>query len=378
MYRAAIVAGEASGDFLGADLIRKVHQYHPDVSFYGVGGAAMNQAGCECLYPSSELSVMGISEVFKKYTRISGIRRNLRNNLLDNPPDVFIGIDAPDFNFALEKHLRRHSIKVIHYVSPSVWAWREYRIKSIKQSVDLLLTLFPFENSYYEKYGVPVTFVGHPIVDRIRQTPGKQDARKLFNLDPERPVIAIMPGSRPTELQKHVYPFTEAALQCLEHNSAIQLICNLVNMDDMQYFESAYGHLGKKPEIIFTSDQSLEVMSAADIILLASGTVALEAMLLKKPMVVGYRVNWLTYQLAKRLIKLPYVSLPNILARQKIVPECLQDECRGDILAENLMSILQNKSAVQDLIDKFISLGELLAPIPGEQLSDKLYDFIRN
>ncbi len=378
MPRVAIVAGEASGDYLGTDLIRKIRQYHPDVSFYGIGGDAMKQAGCDCLYQTSELSVMGISEVFKKLLRIWSIRNQLQKILIDNPPHAYIGIDAPDFNFALERNLRKKNIKVIHYVSPSVWAWREYRIKSIKQSVNLLLTLFPFENNYYEKYGVPVLYVGHPVVDKVKQVPDTKDCRKLLNLDPDRPVIAIMPGSRRSELLKHVKPFVEAALICTKQNSKLQILCNLVDLADIKIFESVYAELGEKVEIKFTQEKSLEVMSAADSVILASGTVALEAMLLKKPMVVAYRVNWMTFQIAKRLIKLPYVSLPNILAREHLVPEYLQADCRPDLLAEKTMEYIQDPSIGKKLAERFSSIEKQLAPMPGQQIADHIYEFIKS
>lgn len=376
MLRIGIIAGEASGDMLGADLINAIRKYNPDIEVIGIGGEKLTSAGCLSLYPMERLAVMGISEVFSRYIELLNIRRNIRQYFIDNPPDIFIGVDAPDFNFPLERALRNSGIKTIHYVSPSIWAWREYRLKSIAQSVDLMLALFPFELPYYEKYGIPVQYVGHPLAGKINLETDKLAARTRLHLPEDKPIIAIMPGSRYSELDKHIEPFLQTANWCNKKINDLYFVANFVNEDAKKIFIEKIKNISPGIRISIYTGQSIDVMAAADVILLASGTVALEAMLLKRPMVVAYKVSWLTYQIAKRLIRTPYVSLPNLLAGRQIVPECIQYNCRPEIMGPELMKWLNNKQAVADLIYEFAEMHQKLRPISEESVANAVLDII--
>jgi len=348
-----IVAGEVSGDILGADLISAIRKHCPEVRIVGIGGDRMKNAGCQCLFPAEKLAVMGYSEVFRHFLELLSVRKSIKHYFLKERPDVFIGIDAPDFNFPLERALRNAGIKTIHYVSPSIWAWREYRLKSIGKSVDLMLTLFPFEPPYYDKYNIPARFVGHPLASKINLEPDQAAAREQLGLSGADRIIALMPGSRKSELSKLVEPFLTTALWCNQHAGQLHFIANLVNEDDRKYFEDNVRNISPEIHITTYTGLSLQVMEAADVVLLASGTAALEAMLLKRPMVVAYKVNWLTYQIAKRLIRVPYVSLPNLLAGKQLVPECLQDNCQPEIMGQAILHWLNNKNSVTKLVEEF-------------------------
>ena len=371
-----IVAGEASGDLLGADLISALRKHRPDLRVIGIGGDQMRQAGCECLYPIEKLSVMGIAEVFGRYFELIAIRRNVKKYFIEHPPEVFIGVDAPDFNFSLERDLRNAGIRTIHYVSPSIWAWREYRLKSIAKSVDLMLVLFPFEPHYYEKYDIPVKFVGHPLARSINLQPDKSGARKQLGLPEKDTIVAIMPGSRQSELNRLIEPFLKAAVWCQQRFSGLHFVSSLVHQNARNHFENEARRIAPGIRISTYAGQSLAVMEAADVILLASGTVALEAMLLKRPMVVGYKVNWLTYQIAKRLIRVPYVSLPNLLAGKSLVPECLQDNCRPEILGQEIISWLNDPQRVTRLIQEFTEIHRKIRLEADTVLTNTILEFI--
>lgn len=369
MIRIGIVAGEASGDLLGGELISALKSENADIEFTGIGGENMKMAGCNCLYSSDSLSVMGISEVFSRYFDLIKIRKNIIRYFLDNPPDLFIGIDSPDFNFQIERKLRHVGIKTIHYVSPSIWAWREYRLKSIAKSADLMLTLFPFEVVFYKKYGIPVESVGHPLADKIGTETDKHDKRKELGLPDNTNIIAILPGSRASELKKLAVPFLQTAKLCHEQMENLCFVVNLVNEDDKKYVEAIARQVSPNISLSFYTGRPWDVMGAADVVLLASGTAALEAMLLKRPMVVAYKVNWLTYQLAKRLVRLPYVSLPNVLAGRMLVPEYLQDECRPEIMSKELIRLLKDKKNVDELKTEFRRIHENIRPSSGNTIA---------
>lgn len=353
MIRIGIVAGEASGDNLGADLINQIKSRRSDVVFAGIGGNRMREAGCECLYDTDELSVMGISEVFSKLPRLLTIRRGLLGYFRRQPPDVFIGIDSPDFNFPVEKKLRHAGVKTVHYISPSVWAWREYRLKSIARAVDLMLVMFPFEQAYYENHGIRAQFVGHPLANKLTEEVTVRDARSRLGLPQEGKIITLMPGSRKSELGQLVKPFIETAIWCQRQRGDLSFVCNLVNDSDRRHVQTVMQAEAPHLDVHFFAGRSITAMAAADVVLLASGTAALEAMLVGRPMVVAYRVNWLTYQVARRMITLPYVSLPNILAGEEIVPECLQDECNAVTMGGHLLHWLEDAGAVERLLDRF-------------------------
>ena len=364
MSRIGIVAGEASGDLLGGDLITDLKAGNPEIEFSGIGGEKMVNAGCKCIYPVEKLAVMGISEIFGRYFELLRIRSNIRNYFLANPPDLFIGIDAPDFNFPLEKELRKSGIKTVHYVSPSIWAWREYRLAKISKCIDLMMTLFPFEPAYYEKYAIPVRFVGHPLAQKISMVTDKQEKRQKLGLPGNRKIIAVLPGSRKGELEKLVTPFLQAINICHDRIDNLLVVFNLVNEEHKKQVELQARQISPGININFYSGQSLDVMGAADVVLLASGTAALEAMLLKRPMVVAYKVNWITYQLVKRLIRLPYVSLPNVLAGRKLVPECLQQDCQAENLGREIIKLFNEPERTKELENEFRHLHECIIPTP--------------
>ena len=376
MLRIGIIAGEASGDFLGAGLVNALRHAGVECQVEGIGGDMLQAAGCRSLFPMEKLSVMGISEVLGRYRELVGIRRSLARHFLSRPPDVFIGVDAPDFNFPLERHLRRNGIRVIHYVSPSIWAWREYRLKTIAASVDLMLTLFPFEPAYYERHGIPVAYVGHPLAAEIDLETDSSAARQRLSLPPRRRILAVLPGSRRSELEKHTVPFLEAADWCRKETGELEIISNLVDQPSAELFREIGRQAGLESDVTVFSGRCHDVIAAADAVLLASGTVALEAMLIKRPMVVGYRVNWLTYQLAKRMIRTPYVSLPNLLAGHQIVPECLQYDCRPDRLGPALMKWLHDTESVQRLKTEFTRLHRKLMPESDTDLASIVMNVI--
>lgn len=375
MIRIGIVAGEASGDFLGAGLINALKREGIEYQLEGIGGDRLQATGCHCLYPMEKLSVMGFSEVLGRSLELLGIRRSLARYFTTNPPDVFIGVDAPDFNFPLERVLRKKGVRVIHYVSPSVWAWREYRLKSIATAVDMMLTLFPFESPYYQKYGIPVAHVGHPLAGEIGLETDKQAARERLEL-PRGRILAVLPGSRRAELEKHTGPFLQAANWCQQQAGELKIISNLVNRSSRDLFRELARRSAPDIDVTMFSGRCHDVIAAADAVLLASGTVALEAMLIKRPMVVGYRVNWLTYQIAKRMIRTPYVSLPNLLAGRQLVPECLQNDCRPDRIGPALVKWLREQESVKQLNTEFTRLHRELMPISDAGLASIVMNVI--
>jgi lipid-A-disaccharide synthase len=329
----AIVAGEASGDILGANLIRALKQLFPHAIFEGIGGPQMQAESFRSLYEMDRLSVMGLVEPLKRLPELLRIRRNIVRRYSNNRPAVFIGIDSPDFNSGIEQRLHRAGVKTVHYVSPSVWAWRQGRIKKIKKSVDLMLTLLPFEADFYRQHQVPVCFVGHPLAQQFGDKPDKNSACTELGLDPQRPVLCIMPGSRSSEVELLANLFLDAAEVVRQTwNADIQLVIPAANQARYQQVEEILGH---RPNlnILLLQQQSHLAMEAADVVLLASGTTALEAMLLKKPMVVSYRFGAWTYKLLSRLIKTHYASIPNLLANKMLVPELIQDDASVDNLS---------------------------------------------
>ncbi|MEK7991829.1 MAG: lipid-A-disaccharide synthase [Thiotrichaceae bacterium] len=357
MIRIGIVAGEISGDILGAGLIQSLQKHYPQAQFEGIGGQNMLQAGFKTHYPMETLSVMGLFEVLKHYRTIKRCHDELRDYFLQNPPDIFIGIDAPDFNLRLETHLKQANIPTVHYVSPSVWAWREHRLKHIQQACDLMLTLLPFEAAYYEKHQHPVTFVGHPLADSIALETDKLTARRELNLAENTTWIAILPGSRGTELKQLAKPFIQTAQWLLQKRPDVQFIIPLANQKTTDIFQQHLQQLAPNlPIQYFSAQQSHQVMAAADVILMASGTATLEAMLVKRPMVVAYRLMTLTYWLAKQLVHIPYFALPNLLANEKLVPEYLQHEVTPENLGQAILYWLDNEAAAQQLNQRFTEL----------------------
>jgi len=341
--RIAILAGEASGDILGAGLMRALQQRCPEpIEFEGIGGPLMEAEGLRSRFPMERLSVMGLVEVLGRLRELLGIRKQLRQHWLSNPPDIFIGIDAPDFNLPLERALRDASIPTVHYVSPSIWAWRRKRVNKIAKSTDLMLCLLPFEAAFYEQAGVDARFVGHTLADQLPLQPDVQQARQRLGLDPESRYIALLPGSREGEVSRLAPLFIAAAQQCLQQRPELKFVIPAVNDARYQQLQQLLQDLPQDFPLQLIHGQSRELMTAADAVLLASGTAALECMLLKTPMVVSYRLSALSFFILSRMIKVAYVSLPNLLADRMLVPELLQDDATPETLAAALLEQLDN------------------------------------
>jgi lipid-A-disaccharide synthase len=359
----AMVAGEASGDVLGADLIRALKKHYPNAIFEGIGGPKMQAEGFQSLFEMDRLSVMGLVEPLKRLPELLGIRRAIVNRYVKNQPAVFIGIDSPDFNTTIEFRLRKASVKTVHYVSPSVWAWRQGRIKKIKKSVDLMLCLLPFEAAFYVQHNVPVRFVGHPLAGTFGDQPDMQGARLQLGLDADRPVLCIMPGSRAGEVNMMAEVFLDTAATVLTSVEGLQLVIPAAN--EARYTQLT-DILAARPEldIKLILQQSHLAMEAADAVLLASGTTALEAMLLKKPMVVSYRLGALTYKLLSPFIKTPFVSIPNLLANKMLVPELVQGQAVVSELAPAVLDAL-DQTKREALVASFDILHQQLAVESG-------------
>ena len=358
-----IVAGEASGDILGAGLIRALRQRYPRARFAGIGGPEMEAEGFHSLVPMERLSVMGLVEVLGRLRELFQIRARITDyflNTLDTPPAVVIGIDAPDFTLGLERICRDAGVPTAHYVSPSVWAWRQKRIFKIAKSVDLMLTLFPFEARFYEEHGVPVAFVGHPLADRVPLAPDTAAAREAFGLSTMAPVLAILPGSRAGEVQRLGQLFLEAAQWLQQRQPELQLIIPCVNKAREKQLRELMAQLGVTLPVQIVQGRSRDVMASADVVMLASGTATLEAMLLKKPMVVGYRLTAFTFWLASKLVKVPHVALPNLLAQKELVPELLQDDATPESLGQAVQRWLADDHARHAIQDEFLELHHQL------------------
>jgi lipid-A-disaccharide synthase len=355
----ALIAGEMSGDILGVDLMRGLRKIFPDAIFEGIGGPKMQAEGFHSLFEMERLSVMGLIEPLKRLPELLHIRRTILSRYRSSPPAVFIGIDSPDFNTPLELRLRRTGIKTVHYVSPSVWAWRQGRIKTIKKAVDLMLTLLPFEAEFYKQHDVPVCFVGHPLATQIPLNPDTDSAKKQLQLDSHKPVLCVMPGSRAGEVALLADLFLEVAERIEQSVIGLQIVVPAANdarYDQLKHILLRHEHLN----VTLLLQQSHLAMESADAILLASGTTALEGMLFKKPMVVSYRLGALTYALVSPFIKTPFVSIPNLLAGEMLVPELIQSAATLDALAAAVINALdadKNKA----LIARFESMHELLA-----------------
>ncbi|WP_414704179.1 lipid-A-disaccharide synthase [Pseudomonas sp. UBA1879] len=337
--RIALVAGEASGDILGSGLMRAIKARQPDAQFIGVGGPLMEAEGMTSYFPMERLSVMGLVEVLGRLKELLARRKLLIQTLIDERPDVFIGIDAPDFTLNIELKLRQAGIKTVHYVSPSVWAWRQKRVLKIRQGCDLMLTLLPFEARFYEEQGVPVRFVGHPLADTIPLEADRVAARLQLGLV-EGPVVALMPGSRGGEVGRLGALFFDTAERLLAQRPNLRFVLPCASPQRRAQIEQLLQ--GRDLPLTLLDGRSHLALAACDAVLIASGTATLEALLYKRPMVVAYRLAPLTYWILKRMVKSPYVSLPNLLAQRLLVPELLQDAATADALARTLLPLLDN------------------------------------
>lgn len=345
----ALVAGEASGDILGSGLMRAIKARHPDVRFIGVGGPLMEAEGMVSYFPMERLAVMGLVEVLGRLRELLKRRKLLIQTLIDERPDVFIGIDAPDFTLNIELKLRQAGIKTVHYVSPSVWAWRQKRVLKIREGCDLMLTLLPFEARFYEEQGVSVRFVGHPLADTIPLDADRAAARNELGLA-DGPVVALMPGSRGGEVGRLGALFLEAAQRLVDLLPGVRFVLPCANAARRAQIEQMLA--GRELPLTLLDGQSHTALAACDAVLIASGTATLEAMLYKRPMVVAYRLAPLTYWILKRMVKSPYVSLPNLLAQRLLVPELLQDAATSEALAQTLAPLVKDGSQQTESFDQ--------------------------
>jgi lipid-A-disaccharide synthase len=355
----ALIAGEQSGDILGAGLMAALRQRYPRIRFIGVGGTLMAEQGLHSFFPMERLSVMGITEVLGRLPELFRLRRQLVDFLLQQKPDVCIGIDAPDFNLPIERRLRGAGIRTTHYVSPSVWAWRKGRIKGIRASVDLMLALLPFEADFYRDHDVPVEFVGHPLADRI---PMRMDAvalRAQLGLPATGTLVSVLPGSRGGEVGMLWPTFLQVIDQLAARRPELHFVVPAANPARRQQIDALCGEK-HRPYLTIIDGQSREAMAASDLVLLASGTATLEALLVKKPMVIAYKVGWITYWIAMSLAVTHVVGLPNLLAGESVVPEIIQ----GDMTAENLIRAvedwLDNPEGAAALVSRFDAIHEQL------------------
>ena len=364
--RFALVAGEASGDLLGAGLIEKLRERYPDAQFAGVGGDAMRAAGLDAWYDAQALAVMGLAEVLRHLPRLLKLRRELRERLLAWKPDVFIGIDAPDFNLGLERWLKQRGTLTVHYVSPSVWAWREGRAAKIGRSADRVLCLFPMEPPIYARHGVDARFIGHPLADAMPLDPDRLHARDALDLTADTPMLALLPGSRLGEIRRLSADFLSAALLILRQQPNLRVVAPMANAAARAAFEAeldAHPEAAElKPALRITEGNARTVMVAADVILLASGTATLEGMLAKRPMVVAYKIAPLTYSIVKglRMLKVDHYALPNVLANEALVPELMQYDCTPENLAAAISSWLRNPTSMTALPPRFRELHQVL------------------
>ncbi len=373
MPRIAIVAGEISGDRLGAGLIRAVRERRPDVQFAGIGGPAMAGAGCDVWVPSEELAVMGLAEVVRHLPRLRRILRKLERRLLADPPDLYIGIDAPDFNLRIERRLRSAGLRTVHYVSPSVWAWRPGRVRVLREACDHVLCLLPFEADFLHRHDVPATFVGHPLADDLLARPDPADARQALGLPGVGPVVAVLPGSRAGELERLGPVFAETMAWLGARVPGLTVVVPMATPALRSRFAGLWSPAatgGVNLQVV--EGQSQMAMAAADVVLLASGTATLEAMLINRPMVVAYRLAPLSYAVLKslRLVQVPHFALPNLLAGERLVPELLQSGANPAALGAELLRWLESPADRERLRQRFHALGTTLRCQASERAAE--------
>lgn len=376
----ALVAGEISGDILGAGLINALKLHYPNARFIGVAGPRMIQAGCETLFDMEELAVMGLAEVVKHLPRLLKRRKQVIETMLAEKPDIFIGIDAPDFNLTVEEKLKASGIKTIHYVSPSVWAWRQNRVQKIARATNLVLAFLPFEKAFYDRFNVPCRFIGHTMADAIALKPNRSEACATLNLDETQRYLAILVGSRASEVGFLAEPFLKAAQILKQQYPDLQFLVPLVNDKRIAQFEQIKAQVAPELSVHILKGNARQAMIAAEASLLASGTAALEGMLCKSPMVVGYKMKAATYWLAKRLVKTKYISLPNLLADEMLVPELIQDECNPENLAWYLGNYLaddaDHRKQRNELRQRFTELHKLIQCDADAQAAQAVVDVL--
>jgi lipid-A-disaccharide synthase len=379
LLRVGMVAGEASGDLLAAHLMGALKARRRGMLFAGIGGPRMINEGFESLYPMEKLSVRGYAEVLRNYSEIMGIRRRIAKLMLRERPELFIGVDSGDFNLGLERRLKQAGIPTIHYVSPSVWAWRGWRMKKIARSVSRILVMFPFEAPLYEKAGVPVTYVGHPLADLIPQEPKKEEARLALRLPAKKLIVAMLPGSRRSELHYMASAFVLAAHRFRQEVHDVHFVVPTVTRATRDMFEMAV-HQHQRTDLPLTLlfGHSHEALAAADLALVASGTATLETALFKTPMVIAYRQSGFTWALMRSMLYLPYIGMPNILAGERLVPELVQDEATPAALAAALLALWRDEAARERQIERFHDFHHLLRQNTAQKAADAVLEVLEN
>jgi lipid-A-disaccharide synthase len=376
--RIALVAGEASGDQLGAGLVEALRRQFPDAQFGGIGGPRMVAAGLDAWHPAEALSVMGLAEVLRHLPRLLSLRRALVRRLLAWRPDVFVGIDAPDFNLGVERTLKRAGIRTVHYVSPSVWAWRERRAARLGDSADRVLCLFPMEPAIYARYGVDARYVGHPLADRMALEPDRHAARAALGLTGGAPVVAVLPGSRLGEVGRLAGDLLRAAALVIEQRPEWRIVVPAANAGCRALVEREVQVLGLADRVRVVDGHAQDAMVASELVLLASGTAALEALLAKRPMVVTYRLSWLTYWLVRAfgLLKVARCSLPNILVGEPVVPELTQHEATPQNIAAAALAWLDDPRRGAELLPRFRAVHETLRRGADQQAADAVAELL--
>ena len=368
LLRVAMVAGEASGDQIAASLIAAIKARRTPTLFAGIGGPRMQALGFESHYPMEKLSVRGYAEVVSHYREIMAIRRRLISSLIAERPDVYVGVDASEFNLGVERKLKEAGIPAVHYVSPQVWAWRGWRVHRVARSVNRILVMFPFEAPLYEKIGVPVTYVGHPLADLIPMEPKKLEARAALRLPANKLIVALLPGSRRSELHYMAQAFVLAAHRFRQEVHDVHFVCPTATRDTRDMFERAL-HEEQRTDLPLTLlfGHSHEALEAADLALVGSGTATLEAALYKTPMVITYRQSQISWLLMRSMAYLPYIGLPNVLAGEKLVPELIQDDANPAALAGALLTLLRDTAAQRRQIERFREFHHLLRQDAAEK-----------
>ncbi len=373
--RIGVLAGEASGDMLGARVLAALRQRFPDLLVEGIGGPLMEAQGLRSMVPMERLSVMGLVEPLQRLPELLRIRRALLDHFSASPPDLFLGIDSPDFNLRLEQQLRTRGVTTAHLVSPSVWAWRQGRIRGIKRAVDLMMCLFPFETAIYQQHGVPVRFVGHPLADEIPLQPDRNAARRLLGLPPAARVLALLPGSRGGEVRLLAPLFLQAAALLKQSQPGLAFVlpaASAARSKELEALLATHRSLG----VTLVQGHSRDAMAASDAVLLASGTATLEAALLKRPMVVAYRMGALSWLVLKQLVRTPYAALPNILAGRALVPELLQRAATPTAIAAALQPLLAGGEAVAAQVQAFDGIHRSLSRGFGERAAEALAELV--
>jgi lipid-A-disaccharide synthase len=342
--RIGLVAAEPSGDQLAAGLMRRIAEMRPDVCFEGIGGRAMMEAGLESWAPMERLSVMGLVEVLGRLPELLRLRRELARRWRRNPPDLFIGVDAPDFNLGLETLLKQQGVPTVHYVSPTIWAWRPKRAEKIRRAADLVLSIFPFEKAFLDRHGLRSAYVGHPMAADYPLQPDQAVARQALGLKADAPVLALLPGSRRGEVKRLAPPFLEAARLCAESLPGLRVVTPLATERTREDYRQACDRHGQGLDITLVRNNTRQALEAADVVLVASGTATFEALLCKRPMVVGYRLNPLTHGIIRGLnmLKIEHVAMANLLSGEPLAAEYLQGRCTGKNLAAAVLDLFHD------------------------------------